>query len=265
MKKTISSAIVALPFILTAPSYAGFEIRMPMEVAGGGVMPNNSIVFKTIIDTDTGSDTTPVTPEEPSTPDEPAVPDEPVAIDPFEPENPDCDPYAQDYPGNVTGKELVWDDGFTNADGTSYRSCKLKDTGDTNLLARYVSGIDAGVSSTADSCNPSASNSAVASGSCRIAFTYFTLPYTVEPNVGGSYNYTNQPVKFLLPSKATFSYDDIGRIEIDGHVCSNLRTYVIATFPVVRYGTDRICDLNASYEDISSKVGQPFLVEIYKK
>ncbi|EMM2241324.1 hypothetical protein E6W26_29160 [Pseudomonas aeruginosa] len=251
MKLTLLAIALALPCL----AQASYSMKIPLENAQGGALENNSIVFS----------------KPATTPTNPVEPVEPEIADPFAPENPDCDPMAQDYPGNVTGKELVWDDGYYNADGTMYRSCKLKATDDSNILARYVSGIDAdytsssGLVNSANKCNPNSSLTTVGSGTCKISITYFSIPFNVSSNGDGSYNYTNKPVYFFIPSKATFGYDDIGRIEIDGHVCSNLRQYSINTMFGVKWSEERICDLDASYESLRDKVAQPFIVTIYKK
>lgn len=256
MKKTIRSLLVSLPFLIAAaPSFAGFELRIPMEVAGGGSMPNGSITFG----------------NKAETPPETVEPTEPEVVDPFEPENPACDPYAQGYPGNVTGKELVWSDGYYLADGTMYRSCKLKDTGESNLLARYVAGISepsldsSGNVRDWDKCNPNSPLTQVNSTKCQMHMTFFSMPFTPTSNGAGGYSYSNLPFQFFLPEKAGFSYDDIGTIEIDGHACQNLRSYVVRTWPTLVMSTERICDFSGSYETLKAKVGQPYIVKIYRK
>ena len=257
MKKTIRSLLVSLPLIIAAaPSFAGFELRIPMEVAGGGSMPNGSITFGNKAET-------------------PPETVEPEVVDPFAPANPVCDPLAQEAPMNNTGKELVWSDGFrmegsNGANGLNYRSCKLKDTGEPNLLARFVTGISYPytISTTLvnnDKCDPSASSSQVDKVSCRVSTPFIAFDYKPTALGGGSYAYTTMPVTLYMPDNSGFSYDDIGSFIIDGKSCENMRKVQVG-YPGHYYDQPyRICDYSVSYESLKAKKGKPFLVEIYRK
>lgn len=271
MKKSILTLAIAVAFPLATTStltLADYRMHIGMETPQGGSLPKGSITFGN------GGVVTP--PIEPIEPTEPSIPDPiepsvPEVVDPFAPENPACDPLAQGYPGNVTGKELVWSDGFYFADGTMYRSCKLKDAGEPNLLARYVAGISepsldsSGNVRDWDKCNPNSPITQVNSIKCEMHMTFFSMPFTPTSNGAGGYSYSNLPFQFFLPAKAGFTYDDIGNIEIDGHACTNLRSYVVRTWPTLVMSTERICDFSGSYETLKAKVGQPYIVKIYRK
>lgn len=246
MKKTIRSLLVSLPLIIAAaPSFAGFQMRIPMEVAGGGSMPNGSITFNN------NAETAPETVE----------PTEPEVVDPFAPENPACDPYAQGYPGNSTGKDYVYGYWYQYPDtGVEYRSCKLKPVSKPKLLARYSSIIP----SPRDDCNPSriktynlfGANVCYAIGFGMLEF--FFKPTEISPGV---YSYANHVGQINIGSDWGFTMSDVDRIEFGGFSCNNLRYYKRG--PSVT--KDVICDSNASYEGLLGIMDKQLIVEIYAK
>lgn len=249
MKKTIRSLLVSLPFLIAAaPSFAGFELRIPMEVAGGGSMPNGSITFG----------------NKAETPPETVEPTEPEVVDPFEPENPACDPWAVGYPGNSTGKDYDFGSWYNNeALGLEYHSCKLKPVSKPKLLARYASIIP----SYDDGCNPNdlkiykkLFKPACSAYGAGILEFYYQVTGT-EPS---NYSYTQYDVVVTLDSKWPFTMNDIDRIEFDGAICNNLRFWKHPMTGAV-YTNIFVCDTNITYGQLKARMDKQFMVEIYGK
>ncbi|WP_405126100.1 hypothetical protein ACI51W_03600 [Pseudomonas marginalis] len=244
MKKSLL-AIALATIALSSTAQAAYVYKLPLEVAGGGSLPNGTISFGN------GGNTSPVEPSEPE------------VIDPFEPENPACDPYAVGYPGNSTGKDLVNGSWYSNKDlGFEYRSCKLKTVEKPKLLARYASIFP----SYLDECNASQLKISTFLGkqACRVSGAQLLdIYYFPSSNGTGGYNYANYIIQVLpFNSKWSFTMEDVDRIEIDGSVCGNLK-YI--NYPMNRPTSMVSCDLNIPYQEISSKINKQIMIEIYGK
>lgn len=245
MKLTLIAIALALPCLAQA---ATFSIKMPLEMAQGGALENNSIVFS----------------KSASTPTNPVEPTEPEIVDPFAQEDPNCDPYAVGYPGNSTSKELLYGSWYVKKDlGFEYRSCKLKPVEKPSLLARYSSIIP----SFLDQCNPNNIEikkrlfkpACEADGAGILNFFYFA-----NKDESGTYQYSNYTVQVLLPSTWSFKMEDVDRIEFDGAVCNNLK-YIPSPNPFFPITNMVSCDTNVSYSELASKMDKQIIVEIYSK
>lgn len=239
-------AIALATIALSSTAHAEYVYKLPLEVANGGSLPNGTISFG-----NGGGATTPVEPTEPE------------VIDPFEPENPACDPYAAGYPGNSTGKDLIWGVWYDNSytDGSTYRPCKLKPVEKDKLLARFPFSFPERV----DHCNPLngiSGNNGV--GSCSIQSQIFQFHYKYSVAGDGTYTYTNLPVAFYVHANAGFNLEDIDRIVFDGEACTNPR-YRVGPPPFNKVTNEPICDMSASYNQMKSKANTQFIVEIYGK
>lgn len=246
MKKSLL-AIALATIALSSTAQAAYVYKLPLEVAGGGSLPNGTISFGN------GGATTPVEPSEPE------------VIDPFAQENPKCDPWAEGYPGNSTGKDLIWgvwyDYSFT--DGKTYRPCKLKEVQKPKLLARFLFAFP----TSSDRCDPNNPKSLWTTGKkeCYINGQDYNFVYSVSMGSDGVYNYMQKYVQFWLPSNAGFTMQQMDRIVFDGVACTNPRYYVSTVLgkPVVTSNT--VCDLPLTYNELRAKANTPFLVEIYSK
>ncbi len=230
-------------------------MRIPMEVAGGGAMPNGSITFGNKAE-------------------KPPETVEPEVVDPFAPENPTCDPLAQDNnPGKYFDFAMDYDQEIVNGvNGVRYRACKLKDTGEPNLLAKFVSVIpnnyldSTGKLVTSDKCDSSLAGNLLSYSSCNVGSEpYFSYNFKPSKDINGNYSYAIEPVVFGMPTSVSF--DNIGKIVIDGVECTNIRKKLLGGWPgnyIYQEGS-RICDYPMSYEAVKAKIGKPYITEIYGK
>lgn len=242
MKLTLLAIALALPCL----TQAAYTIKMPLENAQGGALENGSIVFNKPA----------TTPTNPSEPEQPTEPSEPAPVDPFEPENPACDPLAQGYPGNSTGKERIWYSGFKNEEGLTYIGCKLKDEPEDKLLARFVGGYNLA----SDACNIDNPNNILYTSQCRISMSHFEFKFRVVKNDSG-YEFPIIETRTYMPSGATFTFDQIGKIEFDGVECANPRIVVEKPFGYI----NNVCDYPLSHDEMMKKYYKPFIVKIYSK
>lgn len=258
MKKTIRSLLVSLPLIIAAaPSFAGFQMRIPMEVAGGGSMPNGSITFNN------NAETAP-------------APTEPEVVDPFEPEDPRCDPYATTWPELSYGKEKDLSFQFTqydetNVSGKKYTACKLKDDGNSNLILTFQDGISTRYYDdlnarwiNSDMCDSSLNPDVMSKSTCEVRGSRILYTYNV---IAGANGYS------LTPSYVTVSTSeienlttiaDVGSVLIDSVPCENFRPFTMGARPIVYPGMYK-CDYSVGYDVIKSKIGKPYINKIYKK
>ncbi|WP_212627985.1 hypothetical protein [Pseudomonas putida] len=249
MKKTLL-AIALSTTAFTSIAHAEFIYKLPLEIKGGGSLPNGSITFN-----NKAAPVDPTTPSEPETPVEPTEPTEPEIVDPFEPENPECDPLAQGYPANSIGKEYDFAAGWIDENGVRYAACKLKSEPEDKLLVKFVDGFGLGN----DYCNPSNQTNTLSSASCIVGSSYFVSTFKPTFSDGGyKYSYTRTIVQ--IPSGKGFTFAEIGKIEIDGKECSNPRSVNIT--PMWKAN---VCDLGLSYEQLKEKTYKPYIVKIYSK
>lgn len=245
MKKTIRSLLVSLPLLLVAaPSFAGYQLRMPLEVAGGGTMPNGSIIFG----------------NKAETPPETVEPTEPEVVDPFEPENPACDPYAVGYPGNSIGKDTEYGMYYKNsATGFEYHSCKLKSKPDGKLLAR----VGYFIPSESDHCNSSQMviKKEFLKMACAVQSSFLNYYYQVSQDVSGSNLYSFHTVQVNLNGWPV-QMSNVDRIVVDGSVCNNLRMYALPTGTLTNI---MLCDTTLTYPELAAKMDKQIMVEIYGK
>lgn len=245
MKHLLATGVALLA--LTSTVQAAYVYKLPLEVAGGGSLPNGTISFGT------GGDVTP-----------PVEPSEPAIEDPFEPVNPACDPWAVGYPGNSTGKDLTFGSWYSNkALGVEYRSCKLKPVSKPKLLARYASIIPSYV----DECNPNSLKilNRLVKPACSIfGVGMLEFYYQVAGTDPSNYKYTQYNVQVTLKSSWPFTKDDIDRIEFDGIVCNNLSYF---KHPMMGTLTNIVlCDASSlSYSQLRSVMDKQIMVEIYGK
>jgi len=249
MKKSLTAIAFALPLLaVSTVSLAEYQMRIGMETPQGGSLPKGSISFGN------GGDVT--APVEPSEPTEPAIPD------PFEPENPACDPFAVGYPGNSTGKDLLYGMWFQDkAINFEYRSCKLKPVQKPKLLTRIAYFIP----SQRDECNPSklVIRSSMVKPACEVNAYYFNYFYQVSSGQSGANIYKNYTVRVNIGFNWPFKISDIDRIVVDGSVCNNIRFFKHPMTGTV--SNDYVCDTNLSYEELASKMNKQIMVEIYGK
>lgn len=248
--------ILAAALLTAFSAQAEFVYKLPLEAKLGGHLADGSISFT--------NKPAPVEPSEPETPVEPTEPSEPVVVDPFEQEDPNCDPYAVGYPGNSTSKDLTYGSWYANKEaGTEYRSCKLKEVEKPNLLARFASIIP----SYLDECNPNKTvikqrlykDACSSNGAGILEFFYF-----VAQDAAGNNSYTNYTVQVFLQSNWSFTLTDVDRIEFDGVTCNNLR-YMPNPVPILPPTKMVLCDSNISYAELASKMNKQIIVEIYGK
>lgn len=248
MKKSILAIALALPLATSSTlTLADYRMHIAMETPQGGALPKGSITFGN------GGVVTP-----------PVEPTEPEVVDPFEPEDKRCDPFAVGYPGNSTGKDLTYGSWYNNkALGLEYRSCKLKPVSKPKLLARYASIIPSYV----DGCNPNdlkiyrrLFKPACSAYGAGILEFYYQVTGT-EPS---NYSYTQYDVAVNLDSNWPFTMNDIDRIEFDGGICNNLRFWKHPMTGTV-YTSTVVCDSNITYGQLKAKIDKQIMVEIYGK
>lgn len=278
MKKSILTLAiaVALPLATTSTlTLADYRMHIAMETPQGGSLPQGSITFG-----NGGAVTPPVEPTEPSNP-EPVQPEEPVPVDPlnpFEPEDSRCDPYSLTWPESEYGKETNVFFAFTqfdenNPSGKKYRACKLKDANKPDLLLQFQDGISVANYNQLNSkwvsgnlCD-SAYNPNVNSATCNLETPKLTYYYNVVKDTIGS-SFTPLSVEIWTTQiENKIAISDVGRVMINGTECTGFiptRAWGNGTVGPVISGKYR-CNYNVSYESLTSIIGKPYLVEMYRK
>ena len=258
MKKSLLAIALAITSIT---AQAGYVYQLPLEVAGGGALANGSITFG-----NGGAVTPPVEPSEPTIP------------DPFEPEDSRCDPMAQTYPENSMGREDTFWAGIYQpmegeANGPQYEACKLKDTGNPDLLARFQDGIsypyysnpnDVSSLIGSDNCNANNLANNPSLTKCSVSGVFFNYRYKVERNgLSEVIGLTPQPIEIMASSiDSGLSLEEVGKVVVDGKECSNWRNGLNIFQKPNGWMT---CDYNVPYETIVAKMGKAYIVEIYRK
>jgi hypothetical protein len=266
MKKTIRSLLVSLPLLIAAaPSFAGYQMRIPMEVAAGGSMQNGSITFTNKAET----------PPETVEPTEPEVvdPSLPVLPDLYGKVDPACNPFID---GNASSIDLInrerdWGNGYSDnnyEDGKSYIPCKLKPSENSNVIARFMYAIPV----SADQCTKEILDQyGPTKNVCVVQSRLINFPYVTTRLSGGEYTRKSNMVDIQGfdngLAKKGYTLSDVGRVEFDGVSCDNL-TYLV-TDSIWKKTTSTVpnsgCTLPLTYEQIVEKGKKEFLVEIYKK
>lgn len=263
MKNKLTKLALALPLVLAATtSQATYTIRIAMETTGGGSLPAGSIVFSNKDDAPVG----------------PVTPTEPEVVDPFEPEDNRCDPYATTWPEAFYGREkdtpiTIYQSDADNPSGKIYQACKLKEIEKPNLLLRYQDGISVryfdALSSKwveKDECDVNFNPLISSSNKCSVRGGYTRYEFNVMIDANG-FKLTPRTVyvnTILIEAKIAMA--DVGRIVIDGVECTNIRqehAYGGNKGPVIQWSY--MCDYNVSYDDVIAKRGQPYITEIYGK
>lgn len=243
MKHSILATAIAL-VALSSTAQAAYIYKLPLEVAGGGSLPNGTISFGN------GGNTSPVEPTEP----EPSIPD------PFEPENPACDPYAQGYPGNSIGRDTEYGMYYKNSvTGFEYHSCKLKSKPDGKLLAR----IGYYIPSELDYCNSSQMviKREFLKMACAVQSNFLNYYYQVSKDASGSNSYSFHTVQVNLNGWPV-PLSNVDRIVVDGSVCNNLRMYALPTGTLTNI---MLCDTALTYPELAAKMDKQIMLEIYGK
>lgn len=234
-------AIALATIALSSTAQAAYVYKLPLEVAGGGSLPNGTISFGN------GGATTPTVPTEP----------EPEPVDPFEPEDKRCDPLAQSYPENYYGRDMYPAKAVMLQNGQIHWPCKLKQVDKPNLIARYMSGISGSNAGTQDANR--CMYEPVTSNSCSININYIVFEYDII-RVNGEVTYKPYP---LIIYKDDF-FKDFGaypqRIVIDGIECKDFKSY---RKPFIKAWVT--CDFNTSMDWVVSNSGKPFVIEVYSQ
>lgn len=258
MKHSILATAIAL-VALSSTAQAAYIYKLPLEVAGGGSLPNGTISFG-----NGGGATTPVEPAEPE------------VIDPFEPENPNCTNYPTNKEETDLGRDRyntqIHQELVNGENGPVYRACKLKDSGEAKLLAKFVDGIsniyyrpvNQGGLLSNDRCNKEFIMSLSSAMGCPVSSNYFNYTYKYSKDSQG--NVTLLGFNYVHTSELSigFPLQSIGRLVIDGQECTNLRVHTERNGTFVMPNTID-CDMNMPYETIKAKIGKPYIVEVYGK
>lgn len=250
MKKSILTLAiaVALPLATTSTlTLADYRMHIGMETPQGGSLPQGSITFGN------GGKVTP-----------PVEPSEPEVVDPFEPVNPACDPFAFGYPGNSTGKDLsVLENWYQDkATGFEYRSCKIKEVSKPKLLTRYASIFP----KYKDFCDTSqmVTTNFFRKKVCSVeGGAIFNMYYIPTSDGNGGFSYANYYANLVWNRQWTFTYEDVDRIEFDGVVCNNLKRIVDPVTHVVQNMLS--CDTSFTYGQLKQIMNKQIMIEVYAK
>lgn len=258
MKKSLL-AIALATIALSSTAHADYVYKLPLEVAGGGPLPNGTISFG-----NSGA-TTPVEPSKPDV-EQPVTP-----VDPFEIEDKRCDPYATTYPENYWGRDLTMASPIIEVDengqkGKTSYSCKLKNE-DPNVLAKYQDVInqtynDGGVLKSANMCNPLKTNTN-APMTCEMLGSNSYYSYKFTKDSGGNITSLSLNVATLvIPNSSLVSATN--QYFIKGVECKNIRPK--KNFFGVALNGHYDCDLTTpfSYDEMVGSMGKRFIIEIKK-
>ncbi|RTX96398.1 hypothetical protein EJ576_21980 [Pseudomonas sp. C 49-2] len=261
MKKSILAIALSIT-ALTSTAQAGFMYQLPLEVKGGGSLPNGTISFGNPVVSP------PVT--EPSIPD-PVEPSIPVIPDLYGKVDPTCNPFLEGNRDTIdlSNREQDWGNGFSDnnyPDGgtNSYIPCKLKPSEDSKVIARFMHILP----TAADECT---NDILVSSNNCKVWGRVAVFNYKVTKLTGGGYNLQSSMVDIQslfhgVVSKG-FAMSDVDRIEFDGVPCSNL-TYLVTElgfFKLTSTTPYSGCTFPLTHDQLMEKANKEFLIEIFKK